>query len=255
MRHLSKDTKKRIQLTIDWLREQVKKSNTKGLIVGVSGGIDSALVCYLIKKAFPKNSIGVVLPCKSEEKDREDALKVVQSCGIKYMEIDLTEAHHIIFEKVISSLKEKSADIPAHHLRLSDANLRARLRMSTIYSIANALNYLVVGTDNLAETFIGYFTKYGDGGVDIQPLAHLLKGEVKEWARELGVPREVIEKAPSAGLWEGQTDEHEIGTTYDMIDKYLDGKEIPQKDKEIILKLHDSSEHKRRMPSVPPKFK
>lgn len=244
----------KVEKTISWLREQVEKSKTKGLVLGISGGIDSALVSFLIKKAFPNNSLGVILPCNSNSKDREDALKVIKACDIKYIEIDLTDEHKNLLDKVKSELQQKGLNSSDNNYRLSDANLRARLRMSTIYSIANAYNYLVVGTDNAAELFIGYFTKYGDGGVDILPIANLTKREVKEWSLELGVPKDVIEKAPSAGLWEGQTDEKEIGTTYDRVDDFLEGKEIPKKDTDIILELHNRTEHKRNMPTSCPKF-
>lgn len=244
----------KIEKTIAWLREQVEKSKTKGLVLGISGGIDSALVSFLIKKAFPNNSIGVILPCNSYSKDREDALKVINACNIDYVEIDLTEEHKNIMGKLKNELQNKGLNLSESDLRLSDANLRARLRMSTIYSIANAYNYLVVGTDNAAELFIGYFTKYGDGGVDILPIANITKREVKEWSIELGVPKDIIEKEPSAGLWEGQTDEKEIGTTYDRVDDFLEGKEIPQKDTDIIKELHNRTEHKRNIPTMCPKF-
>jgi NAD+ synthase len=244
----------KVEKTINWLREQVEKSKTKGLVLGISGGIDSALVSFLIKKAFPNNSLGVILPCNSNSNDREDALKVIKACNIEYIEIDLTNEHRNILDKVKNELQHKNLNSSENNLRLSDANLRARLRMSTIYSIANAYNYLVVGTDNAAELYIGYFTKYGDGGVDILPIANLTKREVKEWSLELGVPKDIIEKAPSAGLWEGQTDEKEIGTTYDRVDDFIRGKEIPQKDSEIILELHNRTEHKRNMPNACPEF-
>ena len=128
--------------------------------------------------------------------------------------------------------------------------------MSTVYTVANNMGYLVVGTDNAAEIHTGYFTKYGDGGVDLIPLANLTKKEVYEWAKVLGVHADIINKAPSAGLWEGQTDENEMGTTYDMIDAIVEGRvdEVPQKDKEIIARLHRVSEHKRHTASAPPKF-
>lgn len=249
-----KDIIFKVEKTVEWLKEQVKQSNTKGLILGVSGGIDSALVSFLIKKAFPNNSLGIILPCGSYSKDREDALKVIKACNINYLEIDLTDEHKSLMDKVKTELKGNDYNLSERNLKLTDANLRARLRMSTIYSIANAYNYMVVGTDNAAELYIGYFTKYGDGGVDIQPIAHLTKREVKEWSWLLGVPKDIIEKPPSAGLWEAQTDEEEIGTTYDMVDDFLEGKEIPKKDLDIIVQLHKKTEHKRNMPTACPKF-
>jgi NAD+ synthase len=243
----------KIEKLIEWLREQVKEAGLNGAIVGISGGIDSAVVAHLIKRAFPENSLGLIMPCKSNPKDKEDALKVVESCGINYFVIDLTETHKTLFAEVERQLKEKG-EWNEETAKLGDANTRARLRMTTLYAVANNYGYLVVGTDNAAEWHTGYFTKYGDGGVDLVPLVHFTKGEVREMARILGVPEEIITKAPSAGLWEGQTDENEMGTTYDMIDKYLKGEDIPEKDRQIIERLHNRSHHKRRLAAAPPKF-
>ncbi|MEW9124242.1 MAG: NAD(+) synthase [Thermotaleaceae bacterium] len=251
---MERSINEKIDLTVQWLREKVQESGSKGLVVGVSGGIDSAVVSFLIKKAFPENSMGVIMPCKSNPKDREDALKVVQTCDIRYTEVELTEIHDKLFHSVVENLGGDLLKDAGFNLKLSDANLRARLRMSTLYSIANALNYLVVGTDNAAEVYTGYFTKYGDGGVDILPITHLKKRDVYAWGRALGVPQSVLDRPPSAGLWEGQTDEDEMGTTYDMVDDLLEGKEIPQKDRLIIEKFHQRSEHKRKMPEAPPIF-
>ena len=245
----------KIDKTVDWLREKVKESNTNGLIVGVSGGIDSAVVAYLIKKAFPNNSMGVIMSIKSNPQDRLDALKVINGCEIEYLELDLTNEQESIYNKVINNLKEKGLN-KENNDRMTDANLRARIRMGTVYTVANNLGYLVVGTDNAAEIHTGYFTKYGDGGVDLVPLANLTKREVYEWAKVLGVHEDIINKAPSAGLWEGQTDENEMGTTYNMIDAVVEGNldKVPQKDQEIIARLHRISEHKRHTAAAPPKF-
>lgn len=243
----------KIEKTVEWLREQVKISGTKGLVVGISGGIDSALVACLIKKAFPDNSLGVIMPIKSSPKDREDALKVVKACNINYLDLDLTQVQSKLFDIVVDNMKSNGI-YNEDNTRISDANLRARIRMSTLYTAANNLNYMVVGTDNAAEVYTGYFTKYGDGGVDILPISNLTKREVYEWSEVLGVPDSVLNRAPSAGLWEGQTDENEMGTTYDMIDKVVKGEEVPKKDKEIIDRLHNRSEHKRVMPPKPPVF-
>ena len=244
---------KKIDLTVDWLSEKVNELKSKGLVVGISGGIDSAVVAYLIKKAFPENSLGVILPIKSNPQDVEHANLLVHKCRIESMNINLTQTHELLFNEIKNTMSNDQLWNPTYR-KISDANLRARLRMSTLYTIANNLGYMVVGTDNKAEVYTGYFTKYGDGGVDLLPIANLLKREVYEWAKVLGVPNEIINKAPSAGLWEGQTDELEMGTTYDYIDAYISGNEIPEKDRVIIDKLHISSEHKRSAIPTPPIF-
>lgn len=245
-----KTTEEKIALTVEWLREQVAKSGTKGILVGLSGGIDSSVVAHLIKQAFPENAFGVILPCKSNPKDAADGEAAAHAAGLDFTTIDLTDVH----ESLHGQISDKMASKPTDNARLTDANLRARLRMTTLYGIANHMNYLVAGTDNAAEILTGYFTKYGDGGVDILPIANLTKREVFEWGRILGVPQSVLDRAPSAGLWDGQTDESEMGTTYDRIDDYLEGKAIPEADKAIIERLHARSAHKRQMPPAPPIF-
>jgi NAD+ synthase len=244
---------KQVDFLVQWLREKAEAAGLNGAVVGVSGGIDSAVIAHLIKRAFPDNSLGVIMPCKSNPEDQGDALKVVESANIEHIKIDLTETHEVLFSNIKKTL-HNNGDWNEKSARLGDGNLRARLRMSTLYAVANNYGYFVVGTDNAAEWYTGYFTKYGDGGVDLVPLVHFTKGEVKQIAKGLGVPDTIIEKKPSAGLWEGQSDENEMGTTYDKIDAHLKGLEIPADDREIIERLHKNSHHKRELAAAPPNF-
>lgn len=231
---------------IDWLKEQVSSTGARGLIVGLSGGIDSALVGYLIAQACPDESLGVILPCHSNEEDREDAILAAKAVKLPWLELDLSSVHSSIWEEANGLLGLNPGENKG-----ANGNLRARLRMSALYTIASLKNYLVVGTDNKAEYYVGYFTKYGDGGVDLLPIASLSKGQVYLWAKEAGIPEKLLQKAPSAGLWPGQTDEEEMGLSYSVIDGYLEGKEVPEEARERIEKLHRITEHKRQ---TPPQF-
>jgi len=237
---------KTVLTIIDWLQEQVKQANVKGLLVGVSGGLDSAVVANLIKRACPNDSLGVIMPLKSNPNDVRDAENVLKTCQLDHLTVDLTKSHEILYGEIQKQIKAENAWHEELN-RIADANLRARLRMSTLYTISTNYRYLVVGTDNAAEWYTGYFTKYGDGGVDLQPIIDLTKEEVREMAVYLGVPDEVVQKKPSADLWTGQTDEEEMGTTYDYIDSYIKGKPIPEKDKRVIDQLHQQTEHKRNI--------
>lgn len=207
--------------------------------MGLSGGIDSSCVAILSKKALGSNVLGLILPCNSNSKDEDLALKVARKFGIETRKIPLNN----IFTGLVSMYPEGSD--------IAKANLKPRLRMAVLYYFANTLDYLVAGTGNKSELCVGYFTKYGDGGVDILPLGGLLKTEVRKLAKYLGVPDEIIERQPTAGLWVSQTDEAEMGITYDELDRVLAIIEKKRKealDKASLLKVKKmikDSKHKR----------
>jgi NAD+ synthase len=192
-----------------WLKLQVEKANAKGMVIGLSGGIDSAVVSVLAQKAFKKNVLTVIIPCHSSVKDIKDARLLAKKFDIKTTEVKIDFLYY-----------ELTKILPEANL-LASANLKPRLRMLILYYFANKLNYLVAGTGNKSELTVGYFTKHGDGGVDLLPLGGLLKTEVWQLAKELKIPSSIIEKAPSAGLWEGQTDENEMGITYKELDNAI----------------------------------
>ena len=225
-----------------WIRAKVQESGAKGVIVGLSGGIDSSLVAVLSKRAMGDNLFGLIMPCHSMATDIEHAEMLAKKFSITTKTIDLAPVNDLM----LKVLPEGNA--------MARANLRPRLRMMTLYYFANSLGYLVAGTDNKTESFTGYFTKYGDGGVDILPISHLLKRQVRALARALGVPEEIITKPPSAGLWEGQTDEGEMGITYEELDTIIAGIESGNTEGlnpalvEKARRMHAASDHKRRLP-------
>ena len=215
---------------VEWLRQRVSGAGARGLVVGLSGGIDSAVVARLCQMAVPGQVVGVIMPCHSDPRDEADARLVAEQFGFPVLRVDLEDAYN----RLIASARAAMNMLPPEMIpavpgtidiksRVPVANVKPRLRMTTLYFIANSLNYLVAGTGNRAELTIGYFTKYGDGGVDVLPIGDLLKSDVRKLAREVGVPAPIIEKAPSAGLWVGQTDEEEMGFTYAELEKYLTG--------------------------------
>ncbi len=224
-----------------WLKDKVNGAGAKGVVFGLSGGIDSSVVGVLAKRAFPENSLGVIMPCYSNEQDKEDAIKVAEKFGIEYKIVPLES----VYEAYMKLLPEEG-----ENLALARANIKPRLRMTTLYYFANTYGYMVVGTGNRSELEVGYFTKYGDGGVDLLPLGDLVKSEVRELARFLEIPEEIIVKPPSAGLWSGQTDEGEMGITYEELDTYLlEGRGRP----EVIEKIEEMrkrSAHKRTLPEI-----
>jgi NAD+ synthase len=242
-----------------WLRFQMDQAGAARLVLGLSGGIDSAVVCALCTMAAgPSRVIAGIMPIQSRSEDLQDARAVAQTFDVVPRLIDLAPT----FDALIAAMPEEGAagledgNVEAEtreiRRRLGLANVKPRLRMTALYYLANRYNGLVVGTGNKTELNIGYFTKYGDGGVDLLPLGDQNKTAVRGLARTLGVPEPVIVKSPSAGLWEGQTDEAEIGITYAELDGALamrdDGheSEIDPSIASRLASLIDASEHKRR---------
>ncbi|WP_338970608.1 NAD(+) synthase [Spiroplasma endosymbiont of Labia minor] len=233
---------------VDWIREKVKAANAVGVIVGISGGIDSALVANLAKQAFPNDYLTVWMPLHSSLEDEECKNALVNENNLKFKTVNLLST----FNEIKTELNLPNETAKSTQLAL--ANTKARLRMTTLYSLAQSHNYLVLGTDNADEWHIGYFTKFGDGGCDLLPIVHLLKQEVKEAAKFYNVPNIIIDRKPTAGLWENQTDEAEIGFSYEIIDRYLIGENVSTDAKERIEYLHFISEHKRNGALQPKKI-
>jgi len=236
------------QKITSWIKQKVSEAGAKGCVFGLSGGVDSAVVAGLCKQAFSNNVLGLIMPCHSNPQDAIDAQKVADKFAIPIKTIDLASS----FDELYKTLSGQPYDKKT--MDLSIANLKPRLRMLTLYYYANKHNYLVVGTGNKSEAVMGYCTKYGDAGVDLLPLASLLKTQVRELAKELGVPQEVIDKAPSAGLWSGQTDEGEMGITYAELDKIIVALEkdnlagLDPKKVDLVKQKMAQNEHKRCLP-------
>ena len=237
MRDYKLETEKRVA----FIKEKLAKAHANGIVFGNSGGKDSALAGILCKMATD-NILAVAMPCHSKRnygEDMDDAVALAKAFDIEMITVDLTETRSELTKAI-------GLDISPAAL----SNIAPRLRMTTLYSIAQTRNALVVGTGNRSERYMGYFTKWGDGAFDLNPIADLTATEVFEFLRYLKAPLNIIEKAPSAGLYEGQTDEQEMGVTYKAIDEYITTGVTDEKSKAIIDRYHRVSEHKRRMPTV-----
>jgi NAD+ synthase len=234
------------QRIVNWLKGYLADSCAGGFVFGLSGGVDSATAAALaVRAAGAENTLGVLMPCHSQPEDAALGQLVADTFSIPTLTVDLTAANDALV-----------GELPPSDHRLAAANIRPRLRMIALYYLAQSRNYLVLGSGNKAELMVGYFTKWGDGGVDLLPLGDLSKTEVWELARELGVPQQVVERAPSAGLWPGQTDEGEMGITYKELDRVLAAIEVGDTagiDPAVLEKVQGMiacSAHKRVMPPI-----
>ena len=235
MRDYSEELKNRVA----YIREKLAEAHAAGIVFGNSGGKDSALVGILCKTAC-ENTVGIRMPCQSRrnfEEDFDDAGALASKFGIETRDVDLTAVKNALTDALgrVTTLNDQAL-----------TNINPRLRMTTVYAVAAAENRLVAGTGNRSEIYMGYFTKWGDGASDFDPIADLTATEVFEFLEYLGAPRQIIDKAPSAGLFDGQTDEQEMGVSYRAIDAYLLRGEAEEKDLAVIERFHGRSGHKRR---------
>lgn len=236
-----------------FISSKVNEAKAKGVVIGLSGGVDSAVTAKLCAEALGKEKVFcLLLPAETTPKeDTDDALEFAKKIGVKYRIINISG----IVKKISLILNSKG--------KKEMGNIHARTRMVVLYYFANKNNYLVVGSGNKTELLMGYFTKYGDGACDIIPLGNLYKTQVRELARHIDIPEKIVFKTPRAGLWKGQTDEKELGVKYEILDKILYGVEKGLRDNEVakfldipiseikrIKNVVNSTKHKRRMPEV-----
>jgi NAD+ synthase len=239
------------QEIVRWLQARLREANARGFVVGLSGGVDSATTAALCRRAAGDEVLGVWMPCHSVSEDEVYSRIAAKALGVKLTTVDLGAA----YDALVAALPQSTA---ASETKLAHANIKPRLRMSALYYLAQSNGYLVAGTGNKPELMVGFFTKYGDGGVDLEPLGELYKHEVRALARVLGVPTEIVERTPSPGLWPGQTDEGEMGITYAEIDAVLsawDRGEEPDLPPASIAKVEgmvQRNAHKRAMPPAFP---
>ncbi len=236
---VQRDWKAEYEGRVEWIRNLIENSGAKGIVFGNSGGKDSALVGILCKAACD-NTVGIIMPCASKRNygiDARDGRELAEQYAIETRVVDLT------------AVRERELEALGRVTEMTDlavSNIAPRLRMTTLYAIAAAESRLVAGTGNRSETYMGYFTKWGDGANDFNPISDLTATEIFAFLEFLGAPRSIIEKAPSAGLFDGQTDEQEMGVSYRAIDRFLTEGEAEEADLAVIRRYHAGSEHKRR---------
>ncbi len=251
---LKLDWKKVTESVAGFMKGMVAGSRTNGVVVGLSGGVDSTVVAYLSVRALGKDRVyGLIMPDSdvTPEEDVRDAKDVAERLGIKYWYRDISD--------LVKVYTESEFFVPDDKVALG--NLRARIRMSLLYYVANTRNLLVAGTGDRSEILIGYFTKYGDGGVDFLPIGDLYKTQVRWLGEWLGAPEGIVRKPSSPQLWRGHKAEEEIGIPYERIDLILHAvfdlrmnveevRELFGEDVDRVMEMHNASAHKRAMPPV-----
>ena len=238
-----RDYQKEFDARVAFIRRLVADAHVRGIVFGNSGGKDCTLVGILCKAACD-DTVGVLMPCASGRNfgsDTDDALAVSAQFGIEARRIDLTAVRQAMLDALPAVTEMTDA---------STANIAPRLRMTALYAIAGSENRLVAGTGNRSERYLGYFTKWGDGACDFNPIADLTVTEVYEFLEYLHAPRSIIDKAPSAGLFEGQTDEDEMGVRYAAVDEFILHGTGTEKDIAVIERFHARNAHKLCLPPV-----
>lgn len=236
-----KDVEKEVQEITKWIKNYVEEANADGVVVGNSGGKDSATVIALAHKALGKDKVLTIsMPCNSIKADMEDAKLVADTFRVPLLEIDLTSTYETLEMEIESAIETKEE----WRTKEAKINTKPRLRMTTLYYIAQKLNYLVIGTGNKCEATVGYTTKWGDSAHDFNPIGDFTVDEVLQIGKHLGVPSKIIDKAPNDGLG-GLTDEEKLGVTYKQIAEYLETGKTEEKAMEIIKKKEKMSMHKR----------
>ena len=224
---------------IEWIKEYVEKTKAKGIVIGNSGGKDSATVLAMAVKAIGKERvISVAMPCFSKETDLVDAKLVADTFEVPLLKIDLSSAYQEMENEI-------NCQIPQGLTQEAIINIKPRLRMTTLYGIAQTLGYLVIGTGNLCEAMVGYTTKWGDNSSDLNPIGNFTVEEVLAIGKMLGVPEKIFHKAPNDGLG-GQTDEEKMGIQYRQIEEMIEKGSTEEKAKQEIIKRYQNSKHKRR---------
>ena len=219
-----------------FLQDYLNESHCESYVLGLSGGVDSSLVAAIARKAVGKDKLFCyALDVESNKNDIDDAKEVAKQLDLNLEVINLTDTYH----SYLKNLSKKELT------RLTKSNLKVRMRMVALFAFAQEHHALVLGTDNADERYVGYFTKYGDGAVDLLPIVHLTKSEVRQASKFYGLDDKLVNRIPSAGLFEGQTDESEMGISYIDLDNYLLGKVVNSDVKKRIEHLHKISEHKR----------
>lgn len=245
---------KQAEGAIAWIKEYVKQTGAKGVVVGNSGGKDSATVIAMATKALGKeNVVAVSMPCHSISNDFDDAKLVADTFGVNFLKVDLTDTYNELEKAVHISIGQESLEEKAFSIKAlsteATINIKPRLRMTTLYGIAQSLGYLVIGTGNLCEAMVGYTTKWGDNSSDFNPIGNFTVDEVLAIGKYLGVPEKILQKAPNDGLG-GKTDEEKMGIKYSQIAEMIETGNTEENAKKEILKRYNASKHKRELVPV-----